>query len=68
VRAVGPLGAWCAPCQRSDEKETGARSAARHVFRFALFPIKQGESVVICFTPTKAVTWDYAVGETREPH
>jgi nitroimidazol reductase NimA-like FMN-containing flavoprotein (pyridoxamine 5'-phosphate oxidase superfamily) len=33
-----------------------------------LFPIKEDESVILCFTPTKAVTWDYAVGELREPH
>ena len=32
-----------------------------------LFPIKEGESVVLCFKPTKAVTWDYIVGELREP-
>jgi nitroimidazol reductase NimA-like FMN-containing flavoprotein (pyridoxamine 5'-phosphate oxidase superfamily) len=33
-----------------------------------LFPIKEDESVILRFTPTKAVTWDYAVGELREPH
>jgi len=33
-----------------------------------LFPIEEGESVIICFKPTKAVTWDYVVGELREPH
>jgi nitroimidazol reductase NimA-like FMN-containing flavoprotein (pyridoxamine 5'-phosphate oxidase superfamily) len=33
-----------------------------------LFPIKESESVVLCFKPTKAVTWDYVVGELREPH
>ena len=33
-----------------------------------LFPIKEGESVIMCFKPTKAVTWDYIVGELREPH
>ena len=32
-----------------------------------LFPIQEGESVILCFTPTKAVTWDYVVGELREP-
>jgi nitroimidazol reductase NimA-like FMN-containing flavoprotein (pyridoxamine 5'-phosphate oxidase superfamily) len=32
-----------------------------------LFPIKEGESVIMCFKPTKAVTWDYVVGELREP-
>ena len=33
-----------------------------------LFPIKQGESVILCFKPTKSVTWDYVVGELHEPH
>ena len=33
-----------------------------------LFPIKEGESVIVCFDPAKAVTWDYVVGELREPH
>jgi nitroimidazol reductase NimA-like FMN-containing flavoprotein (pyridoxamine 5'-phosphate oxidase superfamily) len=33
-----------------------------------LFPITEGESVVLCFTPVKSVTWDYAVGELNEPH
>ena len=32
-----------------------------------LFPIKEGESVIMCFKPTKAVAWDYVVGELREP-
>ena len=30
-----------------------------------LFPIEEGESVIICFKPTKAVTWDYVAGELR---
>src|SRR5262245_33504765 len=34
----------------------------------ALFPIEEGESVVLRFHPTKAVTWDYARGELNEPH
>jgi hypothetical protein len=34
----------------------------------SLFPIKQGESVVICFKPAKKVGWDYIAGELREPH
>jgi nitroimidazol reductase NimA-like FMN-containing flavoprotein (pyridoxamine 5'-phosphate oxidase superfamily) len=33
-----------------------------------LFPIKEGESVILCFRPSKAVTWDYVLGELREPH
>ena len=33
-----------------------------------LFPIKEAESVILCFKPTKAVTWDYILGEFREPH
>jgi nitroimidazol reductase NimA-like FMN-containing flavoprotein (pyridoxamine 5'-phosphate oxidase superfamily) len=33
-----------------------------------LFPINEGESVILCFKPTKAVTWDYILGEFREPH
>jgi nitroimidazol reductase NimA-like FMN-containing flavoprotein (pyridoxamine 5'-phosphate oxidase superfamily) len=33
-----------------------------------LFPIKESESVVLCFKPTKTVTWDYVVGELRESH
>jgi nitroimidazol reductase NimA-like FMN-containing flavoprotein (pyridoxamine 5'-phosphate oxidase superfamily) len=33
-----------------------------------LFPIKEGESVILCFQPAKAVTWDYAVGQLNEPH
>ena len=33
-----------------------------------LFPIREGESVIMCFTPTKSVTWDYVVGELHEPH
>ena len=33
-----------------------------------LFPIKEGESVILCFRPTKAVSWDYLLGELREPH
>jgi hypothetical protein len=34
----------------------------------ALFPIKEGESVILRFKPAKAVTWDYALGELNEPH
>jgi nitroimidazol reductase NimA-like FMN-containing flavoprotein (pyridoxamine 5'-phosphate oxidase superfamily) len=33
-----------------------------------LFPIKEGESVILCFRPAKTVTWDYSLGELREPH
>ncbi len=33
-----------------------------------LFPINKGESVILRFQPTKLVTWDYALGEVREPH
>jgi nitroimidazol reductase NimA-like FMN-containing flavoprotein (pyridoxamine 5'-phosphate oxidase superfamily) len=33
-----------------------------------LFPIREGDSVILCFKPTKAVTWDYILGEFREPH
>jgi nitroimidazol reductase NimA-like FMN-containing flavoprotein (pyridoxamine 5'-phosphate oxidase superfamily) len=33
-----------------------------------LFAIKEGESVILCFRPAKAVTWDYILGEFREPH
>ena len=33
-----------------------------------LFPIEEGESVIMRFNPAKAVTWDYVVGELREPH
>jgi hypothetical protein len=33
-----------------------------------LFPIREGESVILCFKPTKVVTWDYVVGELNEPH
>lgn len=33
-----------------------------------LFPIKEGESVILSFKPTKAVTWDYILGEVKEPH
>ena len=33
-----------------------------------LFPIKEGESVIMCFKPTKLVTWDYLLGELNEPH
>jgi nitroimidazol reductase NimA-like FMN-containing flavoprotein (pyridoxamine 5'-phosphate oxidase superfamily) len=33
-----------------------------------LFSIRGGESVILCFTPTKAVTWDYNAGELNEPH
>lgn len=33
-----------------------------------LFPIREGESVIMCFKPTKAVTWDYNAGELNEPH
>jgi nitroimidazol reductase NimA-like FMN-containing flavoprotein (pyridoxamine 5'-phosphate oxidase superfamily) len=33
-----------------------------------LFPIREGESVILCIKPTKAVTWDYILGEFREPH
>ena len=33
-----------------------------------LFPMREGESVILCFTPTKAVTWDYNAGELNEPH
>jgi nitroimidazol reductase NimA-like FMN-containing flavoprotein (pyridoxamine 5'-phosphate oxidase superfamily) len=33
-----------------------------------LFPIREGESVIMCFKPTKAVTWDYLLGELHEPH
>jgi hypothetical protein len=27
-----------------------------------LFSIKEGESVILCFKPTKAVAWDYVLG------
>jgi len=33
-----------------------------------LFPIREGESVVLCFNPAKAVTWDYVLGELKELH
>lgn len=33
-----------------------------------LFPIREGESVVIRFRPTGKATWDYAAGELNEPH
>lgn len=33
-----------------------------------LFPIEAGETVVICFRPTRRVGWDYAAGEINEPH
>jgi nitroimidazol reductase NimA-like FMN-containing flavoprotein (pyridoxamine 5'-phosphate oxidase superfamily) len=33
-----------------------------------LFPIKEGESFILCFKPTKKVTWDYILGELNEPH
>ena len=33
-----------------------------------LFQIKEGESVIMCFKPSQAVTWDYALGELHEPH
>jgi len=33
-----------------------------------LFPITEGESVILCFNPAKAVTWDYVLGELKEPH
>jgi hypothetical protein len=33
-----------------------------------LFAIKQGESVILRFNPTRAVTWDYIAGELNEPH
>jgi len=33
-----------------------------------LVPIKEGESVIMCFKPTKLVTWDYLLGELNEPH
>jgi nitroimidazol reductase NimA-like FMN-containing flavoprotein (pyridoxamine 5'-phosphate oxidase superfamily) len=32
-----------------------------------LFPIKEGESVILCFKPAKAVSWDYILGELGEP-
>jgi hypothetical protein len=33
-----------------------------------LFPIKGSESVIMCFQPAKAVTWDYVARELHEPH
>jgi nitroimidazol reductase NimA-like FMN-containing flavoprotein (pyridoxamine 5'-phosphate oxidase superfamily) len=33
-----------------------------------LFPIKEGESVILSFTPAKTVSWDYILGELNEPH
>jgi nitroimidazol reductase NimA-like FMN-containing flavoprotein (pyridoxamine 5'-phosphate oxidase superfamily) len=33
-----------------------------------LFPIKEGETVILRFSPARAVTWDYAAGEINEPH
>lgn len=33
-----------------------------------LFPIKEGESVIMCFKPVKAVTWDYVLGQLHEPN
>ena len=32
-----------------------------------LFPIREGESVIMCFKPTHSVTWDYVTGELKEP-
>ena len=32
-----------------------------------LFPIRQDESVVLCFKPAKSLTWDYVLGELKEP-
>jgi len=34
----------------------------------SLFPIRRGESVVIRFTPSRSVGWDYARGDINEPH
>ncbi len=34
----------------------------------SLFPMREGESVVIRFRPISSVTWDYASGELNEPH
>jgi len=33
-----------------------------------LFPIHEGESVIMCFKPTKVVSWDYIAGELTEPN
>ena len=33
-----------------------------------LFPIHEGESVIMCFKPTKVVSWDYIAGEVTEPN
>jgi hypothetical protein len=30
-----------------------------------LCPTKEGESVILCFKPTKAVAWDYVLGVKR---
>jgi hypothetical protein len=49
------------------ERAKALLEAKFHQYK-TIFPIKQGESVVIRFTPTKTVTWDYALGEIREPH
>jgi nitroimidazol reductase NimA-like FMN-containing flavoprotein (pyridoxamine 5'-phosphate oxidase superfamily) len=32
------------------------------------FPIREGESVILRFTPTRVMGWDYAAGEINEPH
>jgi nitroimidazol reductase NimA-like FMN-containing flavoprotein (pyridoxamine 5'-phosphate oxidase superfamily) len=34
----------------------------------ALFPIREGESVILRLAPERAATWDYAAGELLEPH
>jgi len=33
-----------------------------------LFPINEGESVILRFKPTKRISWDYIIGELTEPH
>lgn len=41
---------------------------AKYQHRDELFPVREGESVILRFKPTKAVTRDYGLGELRKPH
>jgi hypothetical protein len=54
--------------QGAEFAQAKARLEAKYQQYGTLFSIAEGESVILCFKPSKAVTWDYVLGELREPH
>ena len=65
MRMTGPVGS---SEQGGDFDKAKTLLQAKFLQYNDLFAIKQGESVILRFNPTRAVTWDYIAGELNEPH